>query len=183
MSRTAAHGAVRRPQSRRAPNPRTAAHRHSPGRDRRTDRRRPEDRHPEASITPTYRVLIEWDGEGSWIASVPSVAGCHTFGPSIALATRRIRTALGLFVPDAGSAVLQVRLHIPQPLQRLVAAANHARTRLKIAQRHAAETTARAVAGATEAGMSRRDVAELLQLSPQRVQQLVDRGGVRPHPR
>ena len=51
-----------------------------------------------------YRVVYELDESGHWIATVPAVKGCHSYGRSIREARERIREALGLFVKDAGRA-------------------------------------------------------------------------------
>jgi len=47
----------------------------------------------------TYRVVLKPDESGQWIAGVPSVRGCHTYGRSFSEARSRIREALSLFVP------------------------------------------------------------------------------------
>ncbi len=46
----------------------------------------------------SYRVVYELDESGQWIATVPRVKGCHTYGRSLSEARARIREALGLFV-------------------------------------------------------------------------------------
>jgi predicted RNase H-like HicB family nuclease len=43
----------------------------------------------------TYRVLYELDESGHWIATVPRVKGCHSYGRSLSEARSRIREALG----------------------------------------------------------------------------------------
>src|SRR5438093_11899068 len=60
----------------------------------------------------TYRVEIERDAAGMWVASVPSIPGAHTQGRTIDQARRRIREALSLWVEDADRAHLgfEVRL-------------------------------------------------------------------------
>ena len=47
-----------------------------------------------------YRVVLERDESGAWIATVPKVRGCHTYGRSLVEAKRRIRDALGLWIDD-----------------------------------------------------------------------------------
>jgi predicted RNase H-like HicB family nuclease len=54
----------------------------------------------------TYRVVLQLDESGHWIAAVPAVRGCHTYGDSLSEAWSRIREALSLFVPQAASARL-----------------------------------------------------------------------------
>jgi predicted RNase H-like HicB family nuclease len=54
----------------------------------------------------TYTVKIERDESGAWIARVPEVPGCHTYGRSLRQAKHRIREALSLWVDDADRAEL-----------------------------------------------------------------------------
>ncbi len=49
----------------------------------------------------TYTVRYERDEDGTWLASIPSIQGCHTWGESIPQARERIQEAAGLFVDDA----------------------------------------------------------------------------------
>src|ERR687897_3827623 len=61
-----------------------------------------------------YRVIFERDSNGSWLARVPSVRGCHTHGRTLDQARRRIREALGLWVDDAETADLTEDIQLPQ---------------------------------------------------------------------
>jgi predicted RNase H-like HicB family nuclease len=111
------------------------------------------------------KVRLAWE-EGVWIASIPEVPGCHTYGVSVSQAMRRVREALGLFRQDPDHVSLEAEPLLPPDLQR------------------AAEAGRRALAarddlvGATQilarAGLSRRDTAVLLGISHQRVQRLLD---------
>lgn len=62
----------------------------------------------------THRVVLELDESGHWIAAVPAVRGCHTYGHSLSEARSRIREALSLFVPDAATAKLVDSAHLPR---------------------------------------------------------------------
>ncbi len=53
-----------------------------------------------------YRVVLERDESGAWIATVPAVGGCHSYGRSLVEAKRRVREALALWVDDADTAEL-----------------------------------------------------------------------------
>lgn len=53
-----------------------------------------------------YKVVFERDESGAWIARIPAVRGCHTYGRTLGEARRRIREALRLFVRDARRARL-----------------------------------------------------------------------------
>jgi len=53
-----------------------------------------------------YTVRYERDETGWWVASIPSVKGCHTQATSIQQARKRIREALGLFISHASDVEL-----------------------------------------------------------------------------
>lgn len=118
----------------------------------------------------SYRVVYKLDESGHWIAEVPRVRGCHTYGRSLSEARSRIREALGLFVADAGRAQLIDDIRLPAAMRRLVDAYRLARGRAE-RERRQADAAARRLAGR----LSRRDAAELLSLSHQRVQQIAAR--------
>jgi predicted RNase H-like HicB family nuclease len=54
-----------------------------------------------AAAMKSYEVNYQRDEMGWWVASVPTVQGCHTQGRTIEETRRRIREALSLFVEDA----------------------------------------------------------------------------------
>ena len=118
----------------------------------------------------TYRVVYEIDESGHWIATVPTVRGCHTYGRSLSEARSRIRDALSLFVPRAATAKLVDDVRLPPPMRRLVVQYRSARAHAE-EDRKRAETAARQLA----TRLSRRDAADLLEISHQRVQQLADK--------
>jgi predicted RNase H-like HicB family nuclease len=118
----------------------------------------------------SYRVVYVLDESGHWLARVPRVKGCHTYGRSLSEARSRIREALGLFVTNAEQAELVDDIRLPAEMRRLVATYRVARGRAERERKHA-ERAARSLAG----HLSRRDAAELLSLSHQRVQQLAER--------
>ena len=121
----------------------------------------------------TYRVVLDRDESGAWIASVPDVPGCHTYGRSIEQATNRIREALGLWVDDADQAELDVHPRLPKPQRDVVRRALHARERASEAEAMSSTAVVQAIEALSNYGLSRRDTARLVKLSPQRVQQLV----------
>ena len=121
-----------------------------------------------------YRVVFERDESGAWIARVPAVRGCHTYGRTIDQARRRIREALGLWVGDAETAELVEEIRLPSHLLKAIRDSRAARTRAENARakaRAVSAATARALVNELHLGL--RDAAELLGLSHQRVQQLV----------
>lgn len=122
----------------------------------------------------TYRVVYELDESGHWIATVPSVKGCHSYGRSINEARSHVREALGLFVRGAKRARLVDDVRLPAAVRELLARARAARERAERQQAQAMRATraaARKIAG--QVGLSVRDTGELLGMSHQRVQQLL----------
>ncbi len=121
----------------------------------------------------SYRVVYELDESGAWIATVPAVKGCHTYGRSINEARERTREALGLFVRGAAAARLVDDVRLPASLRRLLEAQREARKRAEREQVRARAALSRAVRSLVETqGLSVRDASELLGLSHQRVQQI-----------
>jgi len=115
-------------------------------------------------------VVFARDESGAWIATVPRIRGCHSYGRTLDQARARIREALRLY--DIESADLVEQLRLPARLLDTVRRARRARDRAE-AQRAAAHTELRtAAAHLARAGLSRRDAGDLLGLSRQRVQQL-----------
>lgn len=121
-----------------------------------------------------YTVRIERDETGAWVADVPEVPGCHSYGRSLRQAKRRIREALSLWVPDAERADLSFDVRLPPATARSVAKAVSARESADRAQREALDVTRRAATELTRRfRLSVRDAAELLGVSHQRIQQLL----------
>ncbi len=122
-----------------------------------------------AKAVKSYRVVYELDESGHWIATVPRVKGCHSYGRSLSEARSRVREALGLFVHDAARAQLTDEIRLPADMRRLVISFRAARKRAE-RERKQADAVARRLAER----LSRRDAAELLNISHQRVQQLAE---------
>ena len=103
----------------------------------------------------------------------PVFADVHTYGRTLDQARRRIREALSLWVDDADTAELrEVRLpaRVRNAISRSRTARRQARRERERAQavmKEAAETLVEDV------GLGLRDAGELLEISHQRVQQLV----------
>ena len=49
-----------------------------------------------------FSVIIERDSDGTYVASVPSLRGCHTQGESLDQVMERIREAIALCVEEQG---------------------------------------------------------------------------------
>ena len=121
-----------------------------------------------------YRLILERDESATWIARVPDVSGCHTYGRTLDQARRRIREALGLWVDDAATAELDEEIHLPRRARQVLRRSVTLRER---AIRERAEAQAATADAASilvdELDLGMRDAAELLGVSHQRVQQLL----------
>jgi predicted RNase H-like HicB family nuclease len=121
-----------------------------------------------------YRVVIERDETGAWIAHVRGVRGCHTYGQTLDQVRRRIREALSLWVDDADTAVLLEEIRLPSDARQAIRRSSAARTRADERREAAQRATSEAATLLVERlGLGVRDAGELLGLSHQRVQQLV----------
>jgi len=49
-----------------------------------------------------FSVIIEQDADGTYVASVPSLRGCHTQGVSLDQVIERIREAIALCLEEQG---------------------------------------------------------------------------------
>jgi predicted RNase H-like HicB family nuclease len=121
----------------------------------------------------TYKVVYERDEGGAWIAEVPSVPGCHTYGRTIEQARERVREALDLWVRDANTAYLVDDVRLPSRLRASVKRARLERKKAEEQHERAQRTAAKAATELTrDLHVSLRDAGEVLGLSRQRVQQL-----------
>ena len=58
-------------------------------------------------MTHQYHVVIERDSEGYYVASVPTLPGCHTQARSLDELDARIREAIALYLEVEGEAVAE----------------------------------------------------------------------------
>jgi predicted RNase H-like HicB family nuclease len=123
----------------------------------------------------SYTVTYRRDSAGWWVAAVCGVRGCHTQGRTIRQARERIREALGLFVKGAARARLVDDVRLPGNLRRLLARQRAARARAEQEHERAQSATRETARRLTRARLSVRDAGELLGISHQRVQQLLQR--------
>lgn len=108
-----------------------------------------------------------------WNAQVREVPAALTHGKTIDLCLRRIREALALFVDDAATAELAPEVHAAGATEKIVRRARAARERAQ-AEQERAQALMREAARRLARTMTVRDVAALLGVSHQRVQQLVE---------
>jgi predicted RNase H-like HicB family nuclease len=71
-------------------------------------------------VERTFDVVIERDEDGFYIASVPSLPGCHTQAPSLNALTERIREAIELYLDTEGEPAAKLEFI---GVQRVVVAA------------------------------------------------------------
>ena len=122
----------------------------------------------------TYVAVYERDPEDdAWNVRIAGLDGCQTYGRSLRQAQARIREALALWL-DRDPQQLLVRDELPADLSAVADTVARARREAERAGTKAQEETTRAVKRLTGLGLSRRDAAELLGLSHQRVQQLLE---------
>ena len=113
------------------------------------------------------------DSTGTWLVTVPSVPGCHTYGRTLEQARARIVEALSLFLDDGVRVELVDRVSLPTEARVILQRVKRTRTRAAVEQQKASEATTTAVRYLTRTlGLSTRDAGKLLELSHQRVQQL-----------
>ena len=120
-----------------------------------------------------YVAVYERDDQvDAWNVHIKGVQGCQTYGRSLRQAQQRIREALALWL-DAEPNEVEIKDQFPPAFASVARHVSAARQAADAAGTRAQEETAAAVRQLTELGLSRRDAAELLGLSHQRVQQLL----------
>jgi len=125
------------------------------------------------SRTKNYVAVYEHDGaEDGWLVHIKGLEACHTYGRSIRQAEARIREALAAWL-DRSPETLTITSELPQDVALLAREVSRARSDAERAGHHAQRATLEAVQRLTEMGLSRRDAADLLGISHQRVQQLL----------
>ena len=85
----------------------------------------------------------------------------------------RLREALGLWIERPEQAVIEEDVHLPADLRVAIQRSRRTRERAEWEQENAQEQTRAAAVALVDEGVSLRDAGELLGLSHQRVQQLV----------
>lgn len=124
-----------------------------------------------------YKVIYDRDETGWWVVTVPSVPGCLTQGKTLDQARRRIREALSLYVGDrvARAAVLEEDVRLSPEVRSRLHKLEAARTKAAAAAEHR-RSIVRDVARYLASDFSYQDIGEFLQVSRQRVGQLVAEG-------
>lgn len=129
--------------------------------------------HDEMVALGRYRVDLERDETGAWIATFPDVPGAHTYGRTLRQARGRLREALALWASDAGTAELDERIGVVDEVRTALQVALAAREDAERTEQDAIRATAVAVRRLSAEGLPVRDIADLIGLSPARVQQIL----------
>lgn len=127
----------------------------------------------------TYRVIITREDD-HWLADVPSLQGAHTYARSLPTLDQAVRevVVLAADLPDEAMPDLVLELEYHTGDASLDATTQEVRQLRRQADEIAAAAAARTsevAADLVARGMSVRDVAALLGISPQRVSQLTAR--------
>ena len=127
----------------------------------------------EVSELKNYVAVFEYDGHDNvWLVHIKGVEGCQTYGHTVRQAEARIREALAAWL-DANPGELVITPEYPKEVALLASKVSQARFDAARAGSDAKETTIDAARRLSEMGLSRRDAADLLGISHQRVQQLL----------
>ncbi|MDX2462284.1 MAG: hypothetical protein QNM00_19595 [Gammaproteobacteria bacterium] len=121
----------------------------------------------------TYTAVYSREVDGAWIVYIRGHRHeIHSFARSLRRARENIRDALSLWYDDAEGATIVDRIDLAPALkQELVATAELARRHGTISKELATKRR-RAIRSLQESGIGTRDIAELLELSQQRVSQI-----------
>ena len=123
--------------------------------------------------TKHYVAVYERDPESdAWLVSIKGIPGCHTYGRTLRQAEIRIREALALWL-DREPETLEITPQWPADVAMLATEVSKARRAASKSAQTAGSTTAQAAKKLDRMGLSRRDTADVLGISHQRVQQLL----------
>jgi len=127
----------------------------------------------EMSRTKNFVAVYEHDAnDNAWLVHIKGIEGCHTYGRTIRQAEARIREALAAWL-DREPESLVITPELPPAVALVASGVSKARSDAERAGSKAQAATIDAARQLTEMGLSRRDAADLLGISHQRVQQLL----------
>ncbi len=125
----------------------------------------------------TYTAIYKRDpDDDAWLVHIDGVAGCHTYGRSLAQARERIREALGLFVDGADTVEILDDVRITKEAKATIMRAKRAREKAAEAQDASSSALREAVSRLRSGGLTVRDVGDLLGVSHQHVAKLAAGG-------
>ena len=120
-----------------------------------------------------YVAVYERDRESdAWLVRIQGIPGCHAYGRTLRQAEGRIREALAAWL-DRDPDGLEISSEWPPELEDVATKVSEARRNAAASAQAAGVATAKAAKKLDRMGLSRRDTAEVLGISHQRVQQLL----------
>jgi DNA-directed RNA polymerase specialized sigma24 family protein len=120
-----------------------------------------------------YTAVYSREPDGTWIVYIRGHRHeIHTFARSLRTARESIRDALSVWYDDANSATIVDRIELEPALEEELAEAEELARRHSDLSRELAAKRRRTVRALQSSGMGTRDIAELLELSQQRVSQI-----------
>ena len=121
----------------------------------------------------SYTAVYSREPDGAWIVYVRGHRHeIHTFARSLRRARENIRDALSLWYDDADTATIVDRIELAPALKEELATTEELARLHSEMSRELAARRRRAVRALQKSGMGTRDIAELLELSQQRVSQI-----------
>ena len=121
----------------------------------------------------TYKAVYSREPDGAWIVYIRGHRHeIHAFARSLRTARENIRDALSLWYDDADSATIVDRVELEPALEEELAATEELARLHSDVSRQLAAKRRRAVRVLQKKGLGTRDIAELLELSQQRVSQI-----------
>ena len=127
-----------------------------------------------AKRAKAYKATVERDEAGWWVATVRGVPGVHTQGRTLKQVRERAQEALEAAKPGAVVSHFQLK---PPDLQAMLRRVDAARKRHAKSGAEVQNLLRRVARKLNAKGVGRRDSGELLGMSFQRVQQLVEEIG------
>lgn len=130
-------------------------------------------------MSTTYRVIVTREDD-AWLADVPDVAGTHTWARNLPRLDHDVREAIALAedLPEGAEAGLELVYEYrtgDADMDKAATELRAERVRVDEAERRLADRTAAAAVALVRKGMSVRDAAVLLKVSPQRISQVASR--------
>jgi len=123
--------------------------------------------------TKKHVAVYERDLESdAWLVHIKGIPGCATYGRTLRQSEIRIREALAAWL-DRDPEGLEIASEWPPELEDVATKVTQARRDAAVSARAAGAVTAKAAKRLEHMGLSRRDAAEVLGISHQRVQQLL----------
>jgi predicted RNase H-like HicB family nuclease len=125
------------------------------------------------TVRDRYTAVYERDRESdAWLVHIEGTDECHTYRRTLGQAAERISEALAAWL-DREPASLEIEHRWPGEVTDLANQVAAARQKAAEATRVAGEATTAAAKRLERMGVSRRDTAQILGISHQRVQQLL----------